>query len=331
MAAGSSRRDFLRHLAGQVSRQVARGAGELIQVQQALNDVAYEPPVDTWLPEPVPAPRAVPAVAPGRCASLDEVCALADGEGLSGRRDDVLSICRWSVRLTPPDTAPDPQLEQPSEETLRLDLAAVSALGESGLLPPNGQLTVVASDDPSAAEPHGEQILPCEVRLRPSPQVPDGPAAIASGQPLELTPELILPRVWAESVQALGLEFDQLQAWERVRRRLAELQGTLPFDDVLEAQSLHRLLGYADERQGNMPLACEMLAHGIDLEQAPAAVHPRAAEFEAGAARWLLLVQCSDDQRLGWHWGPSDSRLYVWIHEADLAARDFSRVRAFAQ
>jgi hypothetical protein len=323
MAAESSRRDFLRQLAGQVSR----GAGGLMQ--QALSDVSPEPAVEGWGPEA--APRAIPAVAPGRCASLDEACGLAEWAGLAGRRDEVLSICRWSLRLTPPDNASRLQLREPAEETLRVDLAAVDALGEPGLLPRSGQLTLAASGDLTAAGSHGERIRPCEVRWSPSPGAPGGPAAIASGQPLELTPELVLPRVWSDPVQALELEFDELEAWERVRRRLAELQGTLPFDGISEPQSLHRLLGYADERRGNMPLVCEMLAHGIDLEHEPAAVHPRAAEFEAGAARWHLLAQCSDDQRLGWYWGPGDSRLYVWIHEADLAAQDFSRVRAFAQ
>jgi hypothetical protein len=153
----------------------------------------------------------------------------------------------------------------------------------------------------------------------------------ASGHPFELTPELVLPRVWSDAVQGLGLDPDEQDAWELLRHRLAESQGTLTFDESPDPQSLHRLLGYPDERHGNMPLACEMLAQGIDLHDEPAIVHPRAEEFEAGAARWLLLAQCSDDERLDWSWGTGDDRLYFWIHEADLATGDFTRVRAFVQ
>ncbi len=169
------------------------------------------------------------------------------------------------------------------------------------------------------------------MRWSPTPETLASAATASSGQPLELAPELQLPRAWSEPAQRLGLEPDEIDAWERVRDRLAGIQGAVPFDSSPEPQSLHRVLGYPDERQGNMPLACEMLAHQVDLGDVPAAAHPRAHEFEAGAARWLLLAQLSDDQRLDWSWGWGDERVYIWIHESDLAARDFSSVRAFTQ
>jgi hypothetical protein len=359
----SNRRDFLRHLVG----QVARGAGEM--VQQALGDSVPEQP-DNWVPETLPTPRAIPAPIPGRCASLDEVCALADQAGLAERRDEVLSICRWSLRLTPRDAEATLLDTDPDglRYLLELDLAAVGALGEPGLLPPGGQLTIFAAQQAPVGELNGERSWPCAVLWSPSPpepvvpsqaaepsvaagpvvpsQVtersvaadpagpsaePAAPAATASGHLFELTPELVLPRVWSDPVQALGLDPSEQEAWELLRHRLAESQDTLTFDESPDPQSLHRLLGYPDERNGNMPLACEMLAQGIDLHDEPAIVHPRAEEFEAGAARWLLLAQLSDDWRLDWSWGTGDDRLYFWIHEADLAAGDFTRVRAFVQ
>lgn len=286
--------------------------------------------------------RAISAPAPSRCATLDDVCALVDEVGLERHRESVLSLCRWSLRLTPSPGAPGGQAQRSSEGdpapdpsaalpcVLELDLAAVAQLGQPGLLPSAGVLRLFVDNTQSRPQTICEHTRRCTLHWSPPPESVAVPAT-ASGQPLELSPELLLPRVWSDPAQCLGLELTEVDAWEQLRNRLAGIQGAVPFDGSLDPQSLHRVLGYPDERQGNMPLASEMLAHQIDLGEAPAAVHDRAYEFEPGAQRWLLLAQLSDDQRLGWDWGWGDERVYVWIHESDLAARDFSRIRAFTQ
>jgi hypothetical protein len=300
----TNRRNFLRELAG----QVARGAGEI--VGQRL-------PLDAFAPdEPPPAtPPTWPVPAPARCATLDEVCELAGELGLAPREDAVLSTCRWSLRLTPTDDdfgAPDPE----AQCAVELDLTWIAALGESGLLPDGGVLRLDGAGVPEWAPP---------------PETLGGSPALAGGRQLEVAPELVLPRVWSDSVSQFALGPGEVEAWEDLRHRLAELQSTVTFDASEQPQALHRLFGYPEERRGNMPLICEMLAGGVDLGDEPATAHPRAPEFEAGAARWLLLAQLSADSRLGWSWGADDARLYIWIHEADLAARRFESARTFRQ
>ena len=80
-----------------------------------------------------------------------------------------------------------------------------------------------------------------------------------------------------------------------------------------------------------MRRACQAAALGIDLEGRPPYAHPRADELEAGSERWQLLFQLSVDHTLGWNWGGSARRLYVWIDRDELSAARFSNVWAIAQ
>ena len=333
MAGESNRRGFLRDLVV----QAARGAGELIgQAQSAMettNDDASPIPVDAF-----ESPRANPTPPPNRCASLDDVSALVDEVGLDARLESVLALCRWSLRLNPsadaPTELPNPGGSAASPDLLQcvveLNLERLGGLGQPGLLPSVGLLGLFVQGVWSPPDTYGEHTRGCSAVWSPAP-APEVPTAVAAGLTLEVAPELTLPRLWAEPVQALGLGGDEMQAWEDLRHRLAGIQGVVVFDDALEPESLHRLLGYPDDRQGNMPLASEMLANGVELGDGPAFTHPRATEFMEGAHRWVLLAQLSDDRRLGWSWGRGDERLYMWIHEAKLAARDFANVLAFVQ
>jgi uncharacterized protein YwqG len=149
-----------------------------------------------------------------------------------------------------------------------------------------------------------------------------------------LSAERTLPRVWSAPVQALGLDTDEQQGWQQLRRRLAELQGVTLADETDttdQLPALHRLLGHPDERRGQMPLACEAAAHGIDLADKPPHAHPATRDLEAAADRWQLLLQLTTDDALGWTWREGRERLYLWIDTDDLHARDFSRVWAIPQ
>jgi hypothetical protein len=301
----TNRRNFLREMMG----QVARGAGELVGQALPLDAIAPDEP-------PEPAAEMWPVPAPSRCASLDEAAALADEVGLGSHQDTVLAACRWSLRLSPSDDAHAPPRVSDSSSVVEIDLTWVAALGESGLLPDGGVLRLYPISAPEWA---------------PAPETLAGSPALAGDHQLEVAPELVLPRAWSEAVGRLALDTDELEAWEALRYQLAELQSTVTFDAASEPTALHRLLGYPEERRGDMPLVCEMLANGVELGDEPAAAHSRAREFEAGAARWLLLAQLSADARLGWSWGADDARLYLWIHEADLSTRRFENVRVFRQ
>jgi hypothetical protein len=346
----NSRRSFLKQLAG----DIARGVQEF--------SAAVSPPVPTPLKptpvapfpaadEPALPPRAVPAAPTTRVATHDELLALADELGLGARRQDVRALARRSVRLLPGDPDPTPTSggsrlggapdlpdgaswphweDRPLEHRLQLDLADLAAaLGAPALqtpLPQGGTLwCFTAPEAPSGM--HARDAGACAVLLGAAPADVDP----GYGHAVTLAPELVLPRAWSAPVEALTLSGEEQQAWQQLRERLAELQGVVPGDAAYELESLHRVLGYPDERSGEMPLACELLDAGEEPGDEPPLAHPRGADLEPRSARWRLLLQLTLDERLGWSWGAGRDRLYVWVDEQALASGDLAGVRAFAQ
>ena len=316
-----------------MATQLARRAQAAAAAQSELREqLASLDPLGT-LEDPVSADAEPPTILPAqpteRCASYAQLLELADDCGLAQRRDAVRDLCRLSVRLAPSassEPAPPPVELWPSfrgaplPPLLSLDLAKVSTTCPGTELPATGTLSVffATGDSPSglALDDGGA----CQVVLSPESRT-DPPLLDVSG-------ELMLPRAWAEPVEALELGSDEQPAWERLRRRLAELQGVEAFDVQSSPRAIHRVLGWPDERSGAMPLACAVLDAGIELAgQAPSA-HHRAKELAARAGEWRLLLQLTAEPRLGWIWGGKD-RLYVWIKGRDLAAGDFGHVRAF--
>ena len=208
---------------------------------------------------------------------------------------------------------------------LRLDLAQMRAVCPRLELPETGSLLVffATGDSPSGLEL--DHLGACQVVLSPEP-LPAGPEPSESWT-MQSSGELTLPRVWAETVDSLALTAEEQGSWERLRLRLAERQGVLAFDAERPPRAIHRVLGWPDERDGWMPLACALIDETIELGGRPPAMHPRAAEFVPRAAEWRLLLQLTADPGPGWAWG-GRRRLYLWIKETDLAKGDFSRVRA---
>src|SRR5207253_1675113 len=78
-----------------------------------------------------------------------------------------------------------------------------------------------------------------------------GPAA-SEGRTLRPARELVLPRAWSAVVEPFELDAAEQQAWQDLRRRLADRQGVLVGDETERGTVLHRLGGYPDERQGDM-------------------------------------------------------------------------------
>lgn len=100
------------------------------------------------------------------------------------------------------------------------------------------------------------------------------------------------------------------------------------YTDLLEALGedeapKHRLLGHPDVVQGDMQLACEDLAAGLDAVLPDGT--PEAQTRRRNAAAWLLLLQVDSDGPSGMGWGDV-GMLYYWIRSEDLAARRFDRV-----
>jgi hypothetical protein len=137
------------------------------------------------------------------------------------------------------------------------------------------------------------------------------------GERVVASAEWSLPRAWSAPVVALGLDDAQREAYNNLRAGLAREQGVQLHEDVPGVLELHRLFGHPDDTRGDGPLTCELLDAGLPIDDLWA--H---AEREAPAARrWRLLLQLT-------HPAPGVERLTFWIPREDLAAGDFTRVRA---
>ena len=86
--------------------------------------------------------------------------------------------------------------------------------------------------------------------------------------------------------------------------------------------SHHRILGHPQEIQGEMPLECQLASNGVYCGNLAGYENPRAKDHAAGADQWRLLIQIDSDDNVGWMWGDV-GRLYFWITESDLRARQF--------
>jgi hypothetical protein len=338
----SNRRGFLRHLMGEARDQLGHFARE---VSAAAGQDANP------APRRISAARALPTR--GHVV-IDDVLVLAEECGLSRRLDAVRRLVARSVRLTLCDSSQvtpetswlgDPQVrpaelvwsgEQEPRCLAGIDLAqAAAVLGDESLLPVEGTLWCFA---PSTAGlvPHQVGLQDYYVVMHRGESVSTDAmispwlALAPSWRSVELSAELQLPRVWSDSVQALELDEVEHDGWQRLRQQLAERQGVEVHDTTPGFKVMHRLLGYPDERRGDMPLACELLAGGDVLANEPPLAHPHAVEAEPNIARWQLLLQLSVDDELGWTWGGRRERLYVWIDQRDLATGNFARVYALA-
>jgi len=304
--------------------------------------------------------RPVAAEPAQRTATLDELLDLCRESGLEHRVDDVAAHTRASVRLTPTGDGaavpaggtklgglPDlpPGFEWPDWRggdlgfVGQIRLADVAALGGFGAgdatpLPRGGLLLVFFDLDMRPAGLRPEDRGGCRVVL-----VDDvsalAPAAdrVATLAELPVRPsvELTLPSESAGLPRALELDPNDLDAWQRLREALAELQGVEVEDRSFDWHALHRLGGWPDASEEGMEADCELVTNGIDLNAGQRYFDPRVPELEAGADRWRLLLQVSSDDDLGSTFGYPVGRLYVWIRDDDLRAGRFDDVWAFVR
>jgi hypothetical protein len=302
------RRDFLRSLAG----GLIHGVGEVAKAREAVvlpligarpaEDAAHDGSPQTARPNSSSAaggghPAAAPAI---RLAGPDEVAALADEAGLGARLDAIRSLGRTSIRLTPARPGDGGGAAWVAEtRMLVLDFARLPATGAA--LPDAGILSCGVDGDALRIEYDA-----------------DGP--FSEDEPLEPSAEYVLPRFWADPVQATGLEPDELDAWERLRTLLAEAQGVEP--PAATPPGLIRVGGYPDEKVGDMPLTCELRARGYDTSATGAVLHPAAKQHADGAARWRMLLQLPVGE---------GRRCFVWTTSEQLAANRFAEAQAFVR
>jgi hypothetical protein len=302
-------------------------------------------------PAPLPAQPVVHA-----CAEEDLMRVAADA-GLIRHVEAAVALARRSVRLVPGDDAPPigarsrfggvPDMPagavwpnwdaEPLTFVAQIDLAEAAAAGIDPLLPADGLLLIFSALDrtPSGASPLDRESshvlwVPAERVPEHAPQ-PIGPSRPSAARALQLSSELVLPRVWSQAVQKLGLDAEEQEAWERARRDLAELQGVTAWEAGAELRSLHRLLGVAEESRGDMPVALELAARGVDVGYGAPGAHPEARRLGGAPDRWRLLLQLTVDEQLGWEFGRGRERLYVWGVEDELSAGILTSVRALAR
>ena len=145
---------------------------------------------------------------------------------------------------------------------------------------------------------------------------------------MELSTEMMLPRVWAAPVTALMFEEAEQAAYIRLRERVAELQGVPVEDGDAEGVARHHLLGYPTETSGSMPLECELASRGLDLDTP---LHKVPKPVVAASERWRLLLQLTQDEDGGVILGPGTERLFLWIAQDGLDRQDLSEVWALAR
>ena len=332
----TNRRGLMRGIARQVAKRAREAATAHAEIRDQLGSLDSSGPLEIpGSAEAVVIPldedgTFLPAQLTHRCATQEDLLELADEYGLAHRRDAVREHCRVSVRLKsspPSEPAAWPAWDSwpswrgaPLSLLLALDLAELGALRPEAELPAAGTFCLFGATGDSPSGLRLDDAGRCQVVLSTDP-VHGCPTVEASG-------ELTLPRVWSESVDALGLSSDEQEGWEQLRLSLAELQGVRAFDAESTPRAIHRLLGWPDERDGWMALACALIGEGIDLAGRPPAMHPRASELGPRAGEWRLLLQLTEEPQLGWVWG-GKGRMYVWIRETDLAVGDFGQLRAF--
>ena len=87
----------------------------------------------------------------------------------------------------------------------------------------------------------------------------------------------------------------------------------------------HRLLGYPAPIQGDMQVECQLLAEGFYCGKDTPELSQRREELEEQDLDWRLLFQLDTDDHASMMWGDC-GRLYFWIRDGDLRARNFNDV-----
>ena len=89
-----------------------------------------------------------------------------------------------------------------------------------------------------------------------------------------------------------------------------------------EKGGINKILGYADEIQGEMELECELVANGLYCGDQTGYEDPKRKDLERNKSNWRLLLQVDSNDEAGMMWGDA-GRIYFWIKELDLKEKRF--------
>lgn len=95
------------------------------------------------------------------------------------------------------------------------------------------------------------------------------------------------------------------------------------FIDIFESgENINKILGYADEVQGEMELECELVTNGLYCGDQTGYKDSRREELEKNKDDWRLLLQVDSNDEAGMMWGDV-GRIYFWIKKIDLQKKRF--------
>lgn len=158
--------------------------------------------------------------------------------------------------------------------------------------------------------------------------------------PQMLAPEFRLPLISASAVRMFDLpSYSEGAAYYGLDALLPDEDNYDAFDEYercrcgWENDIRIKLLGYADEIQGDMLYECEAVSRGYNLGSGPLSL-PEAEQQEIleKAQDWILLFQLDTLETDNFYLMFGDSgRIYFFIRREDLAARRFDRVQLILQ
>jgi uncharacterized protein YwqG len=136
-----------------------------------------------------------------------------------------------------------------------------------------------------------------------------------------------------------GVEFYESLCpdWHEVRNHPAlneHADEVARFDNfvtmVFNKVPVHQIMGDPHGIQSSpedMQRKCQFVSHGLYMggSGGPPFDEAEAIQLEPGAKEWRLLLQLDSDSDPGMQWGDR-GRLYFWIREQDLAAKNFNAV-----
>ena len=121
------------------------------------------------------------------------------------------------------------------------------------------------------------------------------------------------------------LDLPDLESFSGEALRLSENDFDKYCDmlDELSAPAINKLLGHSNNIQGGMELECELVSNGLYCGNSDGYREGQAKGMKKNVSRWRLLLQVDSNEELGMMWEDC-GRLYLWITDEDLAAKNFS-------
>lgn len=210
----------------------------------------------------------------------------------------------------------EPQTGRPLSFIAQINLQEVAPFDEDGLLPSEGLLYFFYSAEQEAwgYDSQDAGMFSVQYYEGSTSHLQRMPFPENMPEDAHFTPCALVPQT------EISLCFDT-----PIFNNLSEDEQETIFEIFNEGGPSNKMLGYADTIQGEMELECELVTNGLNCGDSFGYQDPRAKELEPNATDWRLLLQVdSNEEENDMMWGDA-GRLYFWIKEQDLRARNFDK------